>query len=297
MGELTMRIAFLGLGIMGSRMAANLVKAGNEVSVWNRTPKQVEGTRVAATPRDAARGAEVVWLCVSDTAAVEQVLFGADGVEPELASGMVVVDSSTVSPSATCRFAQRVRAKGADYADAPVIGSKGAADDGSLVFIVGATEELMNRLQPLFGAMGKKAIRTGGTGKGEATKIAINLQVALIFEAFAEGLVLTTKLGVAPECLIEAIQASVVRSGVVDYKAPAVLRRDFAPHLPLRLMRKDIGLMLDAAREVRVKLPALEALDEVYEIAVEEGFADKDYSAVLELLEKWAGVEIQACGK
>jgi 3-hydroxyisobutyrate dehydrogenase-like beta-hydroxyacid dehydrogenase len=239
----------------------------------------------------------VIWLCVSDTAAVECVLFGADGVEPELKSGMVVVDSSTVSPSATCRFAQRVRAKGADYADAPAIGSKGAAADGSLVFIVGANEGLMSRLQPLFGAMGKRAIRTGDTGQGEATKLAINLQVALIFEAFAEGLVLTTKLGVAPECLIEAIQASVVRSGVVDYKAPAVLQRDFAPHLPLRLMRKDIGLMLEAAKEVRVQLPALKALEEVYASAVEEGFADKDYSAILEVLEKRAGVEVKAVAR
>ncbi len=292
-----MRVAFLGLGIMGSRMAANLVKAGHEVSVWNRTPKPVEGARIAPTPGDAARGAEVVWLCVADTAAVEQVLFGANGVEPELSSGMVVVDSSTISPSATSRFAQRVRARGADYADAPAIGSKGAAEDGSLVFIVGATEELIRRLQPLFAAMGKKAIRTGDTGKGEATKLAINLQVALIFEAFAEGLVLTTKLGVAPECLIEAIQASVVRSGVVDYKAPAVLRRDFAPHLPLRLMRKDIGLMLDAAQEVRVQLPALEALAGIYGAAVEEGFADKDYSATLQLLEKWAGIEVRPGGR
>ena len=292
-----MRVAFLGLGIMGSRMAANLVKAGHEVSVWNRTPKPLEGARLAATPGEAARGAEVVWLCVADTAAVEQVLFGTGGVEPELGSGMIVVDSSTVSPAATVRFAERVRATGADYADAPAIGSKGAADDASLVFIVGATEPLTDRLQPLFRAMGKKVIRTGEVGKGEATKLAINLQVALIFEAFAEGLVLTTKLGVAPECLIDAIQSSVVRSGVVDYKAPAVLARDFAPHLPLRLMRKDIGLMLEAAREAGVQLPALKALAEVYAAAVDEGFADRDYSAVLQLLEKWAGVEITASPK
>jgi 3-hydroxyisobutyrate dehydrogenase-like beta-hydroxyacid dehydrogenase len=288
-----MRVAFLGLGIMGSRMAANLVRAGHEVSVWNRTPKQVAGARAAASPRDAAHGAEVVWLCVADAAAVAQVLFGEDGVEPELQSGMVVVDSSTVSPAETLAFAHRVRARGAEYADAPVIGSKGAADDGSLVFIVGAGEDLIGRLQPLLAAMGKQVIRAGATGKGEATKLAINLQVALIFEAFAEGLVLTTKLGVPPECLLEAVRASVVRSGVVDYKAKALLARDFAPHLPLRLMRKDIGLMLETARHIGVQLPALQSLEGLYQRAAEEGLADKDYSAVLELLEKWAGVEIK----
>jgi 3-hydroxyisobutyrate dehydrogenase-like beta-hydroxyacid dehydrogenase len=292
-----MRVAFLGLGIMGQRMAANLVKAGHEVTVWNRTPRQVEGARLAATPADAAGGAEVVWMCVSDTAAVEQILFGPNGVESVLASGMIVVDSSTISPSATLHFAERVRAKGADYADAPVTGSKVGAAEGALVFIVGANEELTARLQPLFSAMGKTVIRAGDTGKGQAAKIAMNLQIALIYEGFAEGLTLATKLGVAPERLLELIRASMVRSGVVEYKAPFVLRRDFTPNFPLRLMHKDIHLMLDAAKEARVKLPALETVDEIYEVATEEGFGDLDYAATLELLEKWAGIEVKATGK
>ncbi|MFB3815775.1 MAG: NAD(P)-dependent oxidoreductase [Terriglobales bacterium] len=288
-----MRVAFLGLGIMGERMAANLVKASHEVATWNRTPKQVEGARAAASPADAASGAEVVWLCVADTAAVEQVLFGENGAGQSLAPGMVVVDSSTISPSATVKFAQRVRAKGADYADAPVTGSKIAAADGTLTFMVGASEELIARVQPLFDAMGKMVVRMGDVGKGQAAKIAMNLQIALIFEGFAEGLTLATKLGVEPERMIELIKASMVKSGVVEYKAPFVLRHDFTPNFPLRLMHKDIHLMLDAAREMRVKLPALETVDEIYEVADEEGLSDLDYAATLELLEKWAGVGVK----
>ncbi|MGA3212401.1 MAG: NAD(P)-dependent oxidoreductase [Terriglobales bacterium] len=288
-----MRVAFLGLGIMGQRMAANLVKAGHEVSVWNRTPREVDGARTASTPAQAAQGAEVVWMCVADTSAVEQVLFGADGVASVLASGMVVVDSSTISPSATLRFAEKVKATGADYADAPVTGSKIAAGDGTLIFIAGASEELINRLQPLFSAMGKTVVRMGDTGKGQAAKIVMNLQIALIFEGFAEALTLATKLGVVPERLIELIQASMVRSGVVDYKAPFILQHDFTPNFPLRLMHKDIHLLLDAAKEARVKLPALETVDEIYEIAEEEGLADMDYAATLELLEKWAGIAVK----
>ena len=291
-----MQVAFLGLGIMGQRMAANLIKAGHEVTVWNRTPRQVEGARQAATPAEAAQGAEVVWICVSDTEAVERVLFGPDGVESSLTSGMVVVDSSTISPSATVRFAERVRAKGADYADAPVTGSKVAAADGTLTFMVGASESLIAHLQPLFSAMGKAVVRMGDTGKGLAAKLAINLQVALIYEGFAEGLTLATKLGVSPERLIELVQTSMVRSGVVDYKAPFVLRQDFTPNFPLRLMRKDIGLMLEAAKEVRVKLPALETVQEIYDIADEEGLSDQDYAATFELLEKWAGIAVKAAG-
>ncbi len=288
-----MRVAFLGLGIMGQRMAANLVKAGHEVTVWNRTPKQVEGARIAATPAEAARGTEVVWMCVSDTAAVEQVLFGANGVESVLAPGMIVVDSSTISPSATLRFAERVRAKAADYLDAPITGSKIAAGDGTLIFIVGASEELIARVRPLLDAMGKTVVRVGDTGKGQAAKIAMNLQIALIYEGFAEGLALATKLGVEPQRLVDLVKASMVRSGVVEYKAPFVLRRDFTPNFPLRLMHKDIHLMLDAAKEARVKLPALETVEEIYEVAEEEGLRDLDYAATLELLEKWAGVEVK----
>src|SRR5215470_15376269 len=136
-----MRVAFLGLGIMGRPMAANLVKAGNEVAVWNRTPgKAVEGARVAESPADATTGAEVVWMCVSDTRAVEAVLFGPQGVEQTIPSGAVVVDSSTISPSAESQFAQRLKAKGVDYVDAPVTGSKVAAEAGSLIFMVGGAE-------------------------------------------------------------------------------------------------------------------------------------------------------------
>jgi len=278
---------------MGQRMAANLVKAGHEVSVWNRTPRQLEGARTASNPADAAHGAEVVWMCVSDTASVEQVLLGPQGVESALSAGMIVVDSSTISPSATVRFADRVRAKGAEYVDAPVTGSKAAAADGTLVFIVGATEELVSRLQPLFRAMGKDTIRMGDTGKGQAAKLALNLQVALIYEGLAEGLTLATKLGVAPDRMIDLVRGTMVRSGVVDYKAPFVLQRDFTPNFPLRLMHKDIHLMLDAAKEARVKLPALETVEEIYEVAEEEGLADLDFAATLELLEKWAGIEVK----
>jgi 3-hydroxyisobutyrate dehydrogenase-like beta-hydroxyacid dehydrogenase len=291
-----MRVAFLGLGIMGQRMAANLVKAGHEVSVWNRTPREVAGARTAATPGEAAQGAEVVWMCVSDTAAVEQLLFGANGVETVLADGMVVVDSSTISPAATLQFAQRVRAKGAEYVDAPMTGSKMGAAEGTLLFMVGASEALIARLQPLFSALGKSVIRVGDTGKGQAAKIAMNLQIALIYEGFAEGLTLATKLGVDPERLIELIRGSMVRSGVVDYKAPFILQRDFSPNFPLRLMHKDIQLMLEAAKHARVKLPALETVEEIYEVAEEEGLADQDYAATLELLEKWAGVEVKRNG-
>jgi 3-hydroxyisobutyrate dehydrogenase-like beta-hydroxyacid dehydrogenase len=289
-----MKVAFVGLGIMGQAMATNLVKAGHEVTVWNRTPgKLVEGAAVAQTPAGAAQGAEVVWICVSDTDAVESILFGADGVEASLAERMIIADSSTISPTATVKFAERVKAKGVAWVDAPMTGSKIGARDGTLVFIVGGEEAPIERLKPLFAAMGKKIFRMGETGKGQATKLAMNLQIAMIFEGFAEALTLATKLGVDAQQLISLIEATMVRSGVVEYKAPFVMQRDFTPNFPLRLMHKDIRLTLEAAKEARVKLPGLETVEEIYEMATEDGHKDLDYAATLTLLEKWAGVQVK----
>jgi 3-hydroxyisobutyrate dehydrogenase-like beta-hydroxyacid dehydrogenase len=279
---------------MGQAMATNLVKAGHEVTVWNRTPgKLVDGAAVAPNPAAAAQGAEVVWLCVSDTDAVHEVLFGSDGVDSSLTEGMIIADSSTISPSATEKFAARVATKGVAWVDAPMTGSKIGARDGTLVFIVGGKEEPIERLKPLFAAMGKKIFRMGDIGKGQATKLAMNLQIAMIFEGFAEALTLATKLGVDAQQLLSLIEATMVRSGVVDYKGPFILNRDFTPNFPLRLMHKDILLTLEAAKEARVKLPGLEAVEEIYELATEDGHKDLDYAATLTLLEKWAGVQVK----
>jgi 3-hydroxyisobutyrate dehydrogenase-like beta-hydroxyacid dehydrogenase len=290
-----MRVAFLGLGIMGQSMANNLVKAGHEVTVWNRTPgKLVEGAGIAPTPAAAAQGAQVIWLCVSDTAAVEQTLFGSDGVEHSLAEGVIIADSSTISPSATIKFAERVREKGVHYVDAPMTGSKIGAANGTLIFMVGGDAEPVQRLGPLFAAMGKKIFLMGETGKGQATKLCMNLQIALIFEGFAEAITLATKLGVDPKQLLSLIEATMVRSGVIDYKGPFILNRDFTPNFPLRLMHKDILLALESAKEARVKLPALETVEEIYEMSTEDGNRDLDYAATITLLEKWAGVQVKS---
>src|SRR5438132_3051326 len=159
--------------------------------------------------------------------------------------------------------------------------------------MVGGDEAVLAKLEPLFQAMGKQVFRMGETSKGQAAKLVMNLQIALIYEGFAESLTLAAKLGIDAELLMPLVLASMVKSGVVEYKAPFVLNRDFSANFPLRLMRKDIRLALEAAREARVKLPGLETVEEVYEMAIEDGHADLDYAATLLLLEKWAGVEVK----
>ena len=277
-----MRVAFLGLGIMGHSMANNLVKAGHEVTTWNRSQgKQVMGATASATPAEAARDADVVWMCVSDTAAAESVLLGKDGVVQGEPTGATVVDSSTIAPSATIRFAAEFQTRGVEFIDAPVTGSKIGARDGTLTFMVGGRQETIDRLQPLFMAMGKNVVRMGDVGKGEAAKLAMNLQIAMIYEGFAEALILATRLGVDQQALFALIQASMVRSGVVDYKMPFVQQRDFSANFPLYLMHKDIRLALEAARESGVKLPGLESVARIYDRAKEAGRDRLDYASTL----------------
>ena len=286
-----MRVAFLGLGIMGAPMAANLVKAGHQVSTWNRSPgRTIAGASAASTAASAVHDAEVIWLCVSDTNAVEDVLFGSGSVADALQAGAIIADSSTILPSASLRFAQQLRAKGIEYVDVPVTGSKTGAESGELIFIVGGSDSVLEKLQPLFAAMGKKVVRVGEQGKGVAAKICMNLNIGLIYEGLAEGMVLARKLGVDPEKLGELIMASMLRSGVAEYKLPVMLAHDFTPNFPLRLMHKDIRLMLEAAQQAGVQLPGTEAVEKIYADCAQNGHDDDDYAATITVLEKMAGL-------
>ena len=286
-----MRIAFLGLGIMGAPMAANLVKAGHDVTTWNRSAgRKVAGAKSAATVAEAVQNAEVVWICIADTKAVEDVLFGSGNAAASVRPGTIIADSSTILPSASQRFAQQLKAKGVDFVDVPVTGSKLGAESGQLIFIAGGDEAVLAKLKPLFDVMGKQVVRVGDQGKGLAAKLAMNLNIGLIYEGLAEGMVLARKLGVEPEKLRELIMASMLRSGVAEYKLPAMIARDFRPNFPLRLMHKDMHLMLEAAKEAGVKLPGTETVEKIYAECTQNGHADDDYAATITVLEKMAGL-------
>ena len=291
----TMRVAFLGLGIMGRPMATNLAKAGHDVTVWNRTAvAEVPGAGMAVSPAEAVKGKEAVWICVSDTKAVQQVLFGAQGAVEALAGGTIVVDSSTIAPSASLQFMEDLQDRGCEFMDAPMTGSKIAAESGQLIFMVGGTQANIDRVEPLFKAMGKQVIHMGENGKGLAAKLAQNMNIVFIFEGLCESLTLAKKMGVKPEKMFELIGASMIRSGVAEYKQPFILNQDFSPNFPLRLMHKDIHLMMDAARENHVEVPGLAKIDEIYEEATRAGYENLDYSATIMLLEEHAGLRQKA---
>lgn len=284
-------VGLVGLGLMGRPIAANLLKKGFSLTVWNRTAARAQdlaaqGAKVAATPQQAAAASDVLMMIVSDPPAVEHVLWGKDGAFAGLRRGSVLVDSSTVSPDLARRSAAACSERGIEYLDAPVTGGTWGAEKGELVMMVGGAAETLKRVEPVFEAIAKRWFHLGPAGAGQTVKLAMNLLLALEVEAFAEALALTQAGGVAGERLVEVMQASMGRAPVLDVKAPLLLERKYPPSFPLRLMHKDVVLALDLAKQLGVSLPAGSAAREVYSKILNSAREDVDYAAIGRYWEK-----------
>ncbi len=285
-------VGMIGLGLMGRPMAANLLKAGFPVVVWNRTRAKAEelvraGAKLAASPREAAGASDVLITIVSDPPALEEILWGAQGAMEGLRRGSAYVDSSTVAPALARRIAAACAERGVEFLDAPVTGGTWGAEKGELVFMVGGKREALERVEPVLGALGKRWFHLGPHGAGQTVKLAMNMILALQVDALAEALALVTSAGVPGEKLVEVMQSSMARSPLLDIKAPMMLQRNYAPSFPLRLMHKDLGLALEFANQLGVALPATAAAREIYNAV--KGTArneDLDYAAVARFWQK-----------
>lgn len=291
-------IGFIGTGLMGRGMARNLVRKGHSVKIYNRTRAKAEdaakiGGKVVSTPAEAAEGSEVIVTMLADPAAVLEVIEGDRGVLSTISRGAVLIDSSTVSPPTSLRVRERLKASGAHMLDAPVFGSKNEAEKGELGFIVGGEREVVDRVQDVLDCMGR-VIYVGGNGMGAYTKLVVNLIVASTLQAFNEGMVLATKAGIDPDLMVQVLQSSRARSGIIDMKAPQILKRDFSPFFPLKLMAKDMRLVLETAGALGVPMPFIHTLSQVYSECIREGLADEDFAATVKLLEKQAGVVVKS---
>lgn len=278
-------IGMIGLGLMGRPMALNVLKAGYPLVVWNRTASRAEdvvkaGARRAGSAREAAAAADVTFTIVSDPPALEEVLWGPEGVLAGLRRSSVLVDASTVSPELARRAAGACASRGAAFLDAPVTGGTWGAEKGELVFLVGGPAETLARVQPMLEAMGKRVFHLGPHGSGQTVKLAMNLLLALEVQALAEALSLAVAGGIAPARLIEVLQASMARAPVLDVKAPMMLAGEYAPSFPLRLMHKDLGLAMRLASEFGVPLPAGLAAYQTYDAVKAAAREDVDYAAV-----------------
>ena len=278
-------VGLIGLGLMGHPMGANLLKTGHELTVWNRTASRgddlvAQGAKRAASPREVAAASEVVLTIVSDPPALESVLWGESGVFSGLRRGSVVIESSTVNPGLEKRAAAAAAGLGAEFLEAPVTGGTWGAEKGELVFMVGGEASTLKRVEPVLGAMGKRWFHLGPVGAGQTVKLAMNLLLDLEVEAFAEALALVTRAGVPGQSLLEVMQSSMGRSPVIDLKGAMMLKNEYKPSFPLRLMHKDLGLALDLANQLGVPLPAAAASREVLNAVKGAVTEDVDFSAL-----------------
>ncbi len=281
----TVKVGWIGLGLIGKPMARRLLDAGYPLTLWNRTPSKAEdlvrsGARPAATPREAAAAADVLFTCVSDPPALEAVLWGPDGALSGLRSGSVLVDSSTVSPGLARRTAAACTERGAEFLEAPITGGTWGAEKGELVFLIGGEATTLVRVQPLLNQLGNKLFHLGPHGAGQSIKLGMNLLYALEVQALAEALALVTGAGFRPEKLLDVLASSMGRAPVLDVKAPMMTSDDYTPSFPIRLMHKDLGLALDLANQLGVPLPATAAARETYSAVKGASKEDVDYAAV-----------------
>ncbi|HWH44622.1 MAG TPA: NAD(P)-dependent oxidoreductase [Thermoleophilaceae bacterium] len=289
MAETTEPVAFLGLGIMGSRMAANLRRAGFEVVAWNRTRARAEelaaehGAIVADTPADAAARAAVVISMVVDAPDVEQVLLGPGGAAEGAADGALFVDMSTIAPTAATGIAERLAARRIAFLDAPVTGSKPKAEDGTLTIMCGGDAADFERARPLFEAMGRLVLHVGPQGHGQAIKLLNNTVAAVNTAVLAQAIHAGRAAGVDLDRLVEVMQAGSGGSAVLDLKAAPIIARDYEPPLfKLDHMLKDVRHCLAAARDAGAPLGLAEAAERLYAAASEAGLGDADFAAVAE---------------
>ncbi len=293
------KLGFLGLGIMGGPMAQHLIDAGHEVALWSHTRSKAESlakngkATVCDTPRQVAERAECIYYCVGDSAMSRRVSIGKDGLLEGIQPGAVVADCSTIAPHVAAEINEAFQAKGAFFLDAPCTGSKVGAEGGSLTFMIGGDPAAYEKAKPGFEAMGKLFYYCGGPGMGLNAKLCQNLILANLMWAFNEGIVLAVKSGVNPELMLDILNNSAARSGLVAVKAPAIMARNFDTNFSTKWMHKDIGMALEYGKQLGIPLPQTAVTQQMFQVAVSKGYADDDFCSTIKVLEEIAGVEVK----
>jgi 3-hydroxyisobutyrate dehydrogenase/2-hydroxy-3-oxopropionate reductase len=293
------KLGFLGLGLMGYPMARNLLRAGHRVALWSNTASKAkqlaeEEKGVACeSPKQVAGQSEFVFLCVGDTKMSEEVLIGPGGVIEGAAPGSIVADASTISPSASRAISQKLGSKGIHYLDAPCTGSTPGATAGTLTFMIGGARDVFDKTKPFLEIMGKQFYYCGESGCGLEAKLTQNLILSNIMQAFNEGIVLSTKAGIPPELMLEILNNSAAKSGLISYKAPFVFKRDFTTNFSTKWMHKDIGLALDSGQDQGVPLPLTSLTHQMFQAAISEGYGELDMCSTIQVIERWAGIQVK----
>ncbi|MGG1314469.1 MULTISPECIES: NAD(P)-dependent oxidoreductase [Cohnella] len=291
------KIGFIGLGIMGKPMAANLLRKGYEVTVYNRTPGKTDelaalGALVAKTPLELAQASDVVVTMVSNDQAVEEIYFGQNGIAAGIRPGSTVIDSSTISPSLARRIASELAEKSVRFLDAPVTGSKPAAIDGTLLFMVGGDKETVEAQRELLLAMGREVLHMGENGSGAAAKLAHNTIVGINAAGLIEGMAIAAKAGIDAESFLKVVQGGGAASKQAELKGRKIIGHDFSVQFSLALMLKDLKLSSALTDGLGVPTPMLEAAKSLFQTGQAAGYGDEDLAALARVYESWIGRRI-----
>jgi len=292
-------ISYLGLGTMGAGMASNLLKAGYKLTVWNRSAEKCKpfarkGARLAESPADAIRDTDLVIYMLSNDQAVEEVVFGANGILSGIKEGQIAMDMSTVLPATSLREQQAYSKRGVDFLDAPVFGSKNESANAELWIMAAGKKDTFEKVKPVLQHLGQTIHYFGKNGNATAMKLVGNLIVALELEALSEGLVLARKAGLDLTTVMEVVKVADFRSPLLVSNGQNILKRDFSTSFALKLMLKDAGLIDKFAGNLQSPIPGLRVVENHLKSAVALGFEKENASAVIKALEKEAGVEVKA---
>jgi 2-hydroxy-3-oxopropionate reductase len=291
------RVGFVGLGIMGTPMARNLIEAGFELVLYNRTREKAEalaerGAEIVASPREAAAKSDVTITMLPGPPEVEELVAGEGGLLEGARDGSLLMDMSTSSPVLARELARRAGERGIGILDAPVSGGDVGAIEGTLSIMVGGSEDDFERAKPIFETLGKTVVRVGGAGAGQVAKAANQIVVALTIEAVSEALVLGSKAGVDPAKIVEALSGGLAANKVMEIKGAKLLSHEFEPGGKIEFQRKDLRIALAAAREYGVPLPITAMVEAMFGALEARGRGEWDHSALLTLLEDWSRHEI-----
>jgi 3-hydroxyisobutyrate dehydrogenase len=291
-----MKVAFIGLGTMGIGMSLNILNAGNELTVHNRTrEKEIlvarQGAKRAESPKDAAAGAEIIVMCVSDTPDVEETVLGENGIIHGASKGSIVIDMSTISPAATRNIARELDMKGVKMLDAPVSGGPEGARNGTLAIMVGGDKAVFERALPVLETMGKTVTHVGPIGAGQITKAINQIIISGTYLTVAEGLTLGIKAGLDMEKVIQAISGGAAASWVLHNRGINVVNNTYPLGFRVRLHHKDLRVALDTARELGVTLPATALVAQIENGLIAKGYGDDDVSAIGRAIRELSGVK------
>lgn len=295
-----MKIGFVGLGVMGKPMAKSLLKAGYSLVVCKHIdPRPVNelvasGAQEAPSPKQVAEMSNIMITMLPDSAEVEEVVLGENGLLEGARRGSVIIDMSSIAPSVSRRLAAEAEKRGVEMLDAPVSGGEVGAIQGTLAIMAGGREDTFSKCLDILRAMGKSIVRVGDSGAGQVVKLANQIIVALNIAALSEAFALGVKAGVDPQVLYEAIRAGFAGSRVLDAKVPTILERNFKPGFKIRLHHKDLKNALETARELKVPLPLTSLMQQVLCALVNEGKGEDDHSAIVNFTERLANIKVRS---